>query len=499
MNIPATSQPAAGPAGTPATEPGGPPRNVEAEQAVIGAILFDNSVYTNLCDELRPDHFYDPVHARIYEAAAHLISGGNIADGTTLREKFDRDGALKEVGGARYLLSLIDRAAFLTAQAEAYIAIIIDLALKRELIRVGSELSDKAVAGDQRGQDILEQSERRLFALADTGRGNRDFKTFGEALKGSLQMAASAIRQGGGISGVATGLRQMDRMLGGLHKSDLIILAGRPSMGKTALATNIALNIARSYGRTRNRNGEETQTGGIVGFFSLEMSAEQLAMRLMSEEARIESERIRTGKLNDAEFGKLASAVQRMENYPLYIDETGGISISALTSRARRLQRTRGLDVLIVDYLQLVTASGTKRTDGRVQEVSEITQGLKALAKDLKIPVIALSQLSRQVENREDKKPQLSDLRESGSIEQDADVVMFVYREAYYLQRAEPRPHTPEHEEWERRYEELYSQAEVIIGKQRHGPIGTIRLAFEPSFTQFRDLDEDAGDTHDHG
>jgi replicative DNA helicase len=475
------------------TDPTAPPRNIEAEQAVLGAILFDNRIYTDYCDELRAEHFFDPVHGRIYQAAVSLINSGSLADGLSLKDQFERDGALREVGGARYLLNLMERASFLSAQAEAYIAIIVDLAMKRDLIRVGAELAGQALDGNLKGQDVLEQTERKLFALADSGRGTRDFKSFGEALKGSLQVAANAIKQGGGLSGISSGLRHLDRKMGGLHPSDLIILAGRPSMGKTALATNIAINIAKSYGRTRDRNGDTTQTGGIVGFFSLEMSAEQLALRLLSEEARIPSEQIRTGRLTDAQFGKLASAVQRMENYPLHIDETGGISISALTSRARRLQRTKGLDVLIVDYLQLVTASGQRKTDGRVQEVSEITQGLKALAKELKIPVIALSQLSRQVEQREDKRPQLSDLRESGSIEQDADIVMFVYREAYYLQRQEPDADKPEHAEWHRRLEEVIDKAEVIIGKQRHGPIGTVRLSFEAEFTQFGDLDDDQG------
>jgi replicative DNA helicase len=467
------------------------PHNLEAEQALLGAILFDNETYNRITPLLQDRHFFDPVHGRIFQACAELISAGELADGVTLKERFAKDGGIKEIGGAVYLMKLMEAAAPLSAQAQSYAALIYDLALRRELIRVGNIISDLAEnpPEDHDAKDIIEEAERTLFTLAESGTSNSGFSPFSRALTTSIEMAAAAYESKSDVSGLATHFDDLDRMLGGLHKSDLIILAGRPSMGKTALATNIAFNVARTRLQVTRAGELETAAnkGGVVAFFSLEMSAEQLATRLLSDAAGIESDRIRRGKISKQEYERLADEAVNLQQLPLHIDETGAIGIAQLQARARRLQRTMGLDCIVVDYLQLVTSS-SRKSDGRVQEVSEITQGLKALAKDLKVPVIALSQLSRQVETRDDKRPQLSDLRESGSIEQDADVVLFVYRESYYLERAEPREGSDEHIAWMRSVDELRNQAEVIIGKQRHGPIGKVKLFFDSRYTRFGNL-----------
>ncbi|HWA23170.1 MAG TPA: replicative DNA helicase [Caulobacterales bacterium] len=463
------------------------PHNLDAEQGLLGAILYDNETFNRIGDRLRPQHFYDPVHGRIFEVCVNMISRGKLADGVTLREHFMREAALAEIGGAAYLLTLVQNAAKLISHAQEYAEIIYDLALRRELIRIGEDIAREAATPvvNESGVAQIEEAERSLFTLAQSGGASKGFDDFSVALAISIEMTAAAYETKAGISGIATGLTDLDRQLGGLHPSDLIILAGRPSMGKTALAANIAFNVARA----RNHSAREGKTGkdaagGVVGFFSLEMSAEQLATRLLSEFAEIESSRIRRGEIQKHEYEKLKDAAAELQAIPLHIDETGGISIAALQARARRLQRTHGLDLIVVDYLQLVTASN-RRSEGRVQEVSEITQGLKALAKDLKVPVIALSQLSRQVELREDKRPQLADLRESGSIEQDADVVLFVYREEYYLARQEPKLNTPEHVAWQTELDSIRNKAEVIVGKQRHGPIGKVDLIFDNRFTKF--------------
>ncbi|PZO51409.1 MAG: replicative DNA helicase [Alphaproteobacteria bacterium] len=467
------------------------PHNLEAEQALLGAILFDNETYNRINSNLREKHFFDPVHGRIFAACADLISAGELADGVTLKERFARDGGIKEIGGAVYLMKLMESAAPLSAQAQSYADLIYDLALRRELIRVGNVIADLAEnpPDDHDAEDIIEEAERTLFTLAESGQANSGFSHFSKALAASIESAAAAYESDTEVSGLATNFDDLDRMMGGLHGSDLVILAGRPSMGKTALALNIAFNIARNkLAHDQAAEHEKPTTkGGIVAFFSLEMSAEQLATRLLSDAAEIESDRIRRGKISNREYEKLTEEATNLQRLPLHIDETGAIGIAQLQARARRLKRTVGLDCIVVDYLQLVTGS-SKKTDGRVQEVSEITQGLKALAKDLHVPVIALSQLSRQVENREDKRPQLSDLRESGSIEQDADSVLFVYRESYYLERAEPREGTDEHIAWMRSVDEVRNQAEVIIGKQRHGPIGKVKLFFDSRYTRFGNL-----------
>jgi replicative DNA helicase len=467
------------------------PHNIEAEQALLGALLFDNEVANRIDTPLRGEHFYDPVHGRIWEAATAIVERGGLADPVTLKDAFARDGGLSEIGGPAYLAALVTNAA-LPASAPAYARLVYELALRRALIRVGSEIAISAQEPDPEkdARSQIEEAERMLHSLAEAGQVRKGFQSFREALKTSIALAAAAIERESGLAGISTGFRELDRMLGGLHKSDLVILAGRPSMGKTALGANIAFNVARKYRKSRQPDGtEKTTEGGVVAFFSLEMAAEQLATRILAEHSRIASEKIRKGDLNKGEFEDLKDAVAELNSSPLYIDDTGGISIGQIAARARRLQRSVGLDLIIVDYLQLVMPSSNRRSDSRVQEVSEVTKGLKALAKELSVPIIALSQLSRGVENREDKRPQLADLRESGSIEQDADMVLFVYREAYYLERQEPREGTAEHLKWQQDMDVLRRRAEVIIGKQRHGPIGKVELGFNAEITKFSDLD----------
>jgi len=476
------------------------PHNLEAEQALLGAILFDNEAFNRIGDRLKPHHFYDPIHGRIFAVCSDLIGRGKLADGLTLREWFQREGGLQEIGGAGYLLVLMENAARLTSQARDYADLVYDLALRRELIRIGGEIEHLATEPpeDMDAQGQIEEAERKLFTLAESGAGARGFSAFNIALARSIETAAAAYESGGGVSGLSTGFREIDKKIAGLHKSDLIILAGRPAMGKTSLATNIAYNVAKARLESNRRvlGEDEKPAGGIVAFFSCEMSSEQLATRLLSEAAEVESYKIRSGEITQAQYEKLLNASADLQALPLHIDDTGGISISHLMARARRLQRTHGLDLIVVDYLQLVTAS-SRRSEGRVQEVSEITQNLKALAKDLDVPVIALSQLSRQVESRDNKRPQLADLRESGSIEQDADIVMFVYRDEYYLKNGEPKPGSDEHMTWQRDLDAARNKAELIIGKQRHGSTGTVHLSFEGAFTRFGDLAEQPQSTHD--
>jgi replicative DNA helicase len=465
------------------------PCNIEAEQALLGAVLYDNAAYERLSDRLQARHFYEPFHARLFAAMEEHIKKGQLAEPIVLMERFRRDPAFEELGGLRYLADLVDRAPP-AANAPDYGRVIYDLAIRRDLIRIGGEISATA-AGDveTEAQDQIESAEQQLYNLAETGGTSTGFVPFSDALQGAVEMAAEAFSRDGGLAGVSTGLIDLDQRLGGLHPSDLLILAGRPSMGKTALATNIAFHVARSYAWEPQADGtKKTVNGGVVAFFSLEMSAEQLAMRLLAEVSGVSSDRLRKGEIDASEFGRVRDAALEIQESPLYIDATGGLSIAKLTARARRLKRSVGLDLIVVDYLQLVTADTGRGGDNRVQEVSAITQGLKALAKELSVPVLALSQLSRKVEEREDKRPQLSDLRESGSIEQDADAVMFVFRESYYLGRAEPREGTPEHMTWQEEMDRVHGLAEVIIGKQRHGPIGTVRLAFNEDLTKFGNL-----------
>ncbi len=465
------------------------PHSIEAEQQLLGAILTNNDLYDRVASIIGPKHFYDPVHARIFETAAARIAKNNLASPVTLKAFFEEDEGLKELGGPAYLVRLAG-AAISAYAVRDYAQMIYDLAVRRELIGLGRDIASKAsrVEVDNEPREQIVEAEQALYQLAEQGQTESGFQSFLKAVTDAVNVANAAYQRDGGLAGVSTGLTDMDRKLGGLHRSDLLILAGRPSMGKTSLATNIAFNIAKAYKRGTLPDGTEgTVQGGVVGFYSLEMSAEQLAARILSEAAEVPSEQIRRGDMTETEFRRFVDAAKALEACPLYIDDTPALPISQLAARARRLKRTHGLDVLIVDYLQLVR--GTGRSENRVNEISEISMGLKAIAKELDIPVIALSQLSRQVESREDKRPQLSDLRESGSIEQDADVVMFVFREEYYKEREKPGDHDLEAmAKWTEEMERLHGKAEVVIGKQRHGPIGTVELSFEGQFTRFGNL-----------
>ena len=469
--------------------PLGVPHSIEAEQQLLGAILTNNDLFDRVAQILRAEHFYDPVHARIFETAAARIAKNNLASPVTLKAFLEDDAGLAELGGPAYLMRLAG-AAISSFAVRDYAEMIYDLAIRRELIEVGNDIAAKAARVDVQSEpkEQIVEAEQKLYALAEQGQTEQGFQSFLTAVTDAIKVANAAYQREGGLAGVSTGLIDMDKKLGGLHRSDLLILAGRPSMGKTSLATNIAFNIARAYKKGITTSGEEGAVdGGVVGFFSLEMSAEQLASRILSEVAEIPSNQIRRGDFTESEFRRIVDAAKELEAAPLFIDDTPALPISQLAARARRLKRTHGLDALFVDYLQLVR--GTGRSENRVNEISEITMGLKAIAKELDIPVVALSQLSRQVENREDKRPQLSDLRESGSIEQDADVVMFVFREEYYKEREKPGDHELDKMgQWQEEMERLHGKAEVVIGKQRHGPIGTVELSFEGQFTRFGNL-----------
>jgi replicative DNA helicase len=467
------------------------PHNLEAEQALLGCLMFDNAAFERLSDRLRGSHFFEPFHQRLYTAIEDHIRQGLLAEPTILMERFKQDPAFQEFGGLRYLADLVDRAPP-AANAPDYARVVYDLALRRELIRIGGDIIKEAPEPETAAIDQIERAEQSLYSLAETGKPSSGFVSFAEALKGAVQMAGEAYQREGKLAGLATNLDDLDQKLGGLYPSDLLVLAGRPSMGKTALATNIAFNVARSYRYEITPEGRKTVSGGVVAFYSLEMSAEQLAMRILADASGVSSDRLRKGEIDASDYGRVRDAAIEIGESPLFIDATGGLSISKLAARARRLKRAEhGLDLIIVDYLQLVTTGDSGGQKNRVQEISEITGGLKALAKELNVPIIALSQLSRQVESREDKRPQLSDLRESGSIEQDADVVMFVYRESYYLGRAEPKEGTEEHLKWQEDMDRLRHQAEVVIGKQRHGPIGIVKLAFDEDTTRFGNLARD--------
>ena len=464
------------------------PHNIEAEQALLGALLVNNDAFYRVSDFLLPEHFFEPVHLKIYETTSSLIRAGKIANPITLKT-FLGDADLGGVTVSQYLARLAAEATTVI-NAGDYGQTIYDLAIRRNLITVGEELVNVAYDSpvDNPPREQIEEAERKLFALAEKGRYEGGFQPFSSAITTAIDMAARAYERDGGLSGIATGLRDLDQRMGGFQNSDLIIIAGRPAMGKTSLATNIAFNMAKHYKGERQPDGTlKTVNGAIVGFFSLEMSAEQLATRIVAEQSAISSYKIRQGKITENEFYRLSDVAADIEKMPLYIDQTGGISIAQLVARARRLKRQRGLDILFIDYLQLLSGSA-KKGENRVQEVTEITTGLKALAKELNVPVIALSQLSRGVESRDDKRPQLQDLRESGSIEQYADVVMFVFREEYYVKNREPKPGTEEHFKWQAEMDTIHGKAELIIGKQRHGPTGTVQLQFDAEVTRFSDL-----------
>ena len=476
-----------------------PPHNIEAEQALLGAILVNNDAFDRVSDFLKPSHFSEDIHRRIYEVSSQLIRAGKLATPVTLKT-FLGDQDLGGMTVSQYLARLAAEATTIINAAD-YGRAIHDLAQRRDLIVIGEDIVNSAydAPAESEPRAQIEEAERKLYAIAETGRYDGGFMSFSNALTTAIDMAAAAYQRDGHLSGIATGLTDLDAKLGGLQASDLVIIAGRPGMGKTALATNIAFNIARAHQSELQPDGEmKSVNGGIVGFFSLEMSSEQLATRIVAEQSGVASYKIRRGAITEDDFQSITDAAREMQTVPLYIDQTGGISIAQLTARARRLKRQRGLDVLIVDYIQLLSGSKS-RSDNRVQEVTEITTGLKALAKELNVPIVALSQLSRQVESRDDKRPQLSDLRESGSIEQDADVVMFVFREEYYLKLKQPREGTQEFLTWQNEMERAHGRAEVIIGKQRHGPTGTVELAFEAEVTRFANLaEEDRLPVRDH-
>jgi replicative DNA helicase len=470
------------------------PNNIEAEQALLGAMLVNNDAFYRVSDFLKSSHFYEPLHRKIFEVSAELIRMGKMANPVTIKTFLPADEKVGDMTVAHYLARLAAEAVTVINAAD-YGRAIYDLATRRALITVGEDMVNIAYDApvDMAPADQIEDAERRLFELAETGRYDGGFESFSDAIKTAVDMANAAFMRDGGLSGIATGLRDMDKRMGGLQPSDLIVLAGRPGMGKTSLATNIAFNIAEAYQAVQQADGSfKAANGGVVGFFSLEMSSEQLATRIISEQTEIPSSKIRRGEITETDFEKLVACAQTMQKIPLFIDQTGGISIAQLAARARRLKRQRGLDVIIIDYIQLMTGTSARAQQNRVQEITEITTGLKALAKELGCPIIALSQLSRQVESRDDKRPQLSDLRESGSIEQDADVVLFVYREEYYLKNKEPKPGTEEYIKWEADMNETRGKAEVIVAKQRHGPTGTVSLGFQGEFTRFADLAEDS-------
>jgi len=456
------------------------PCNIEAEQAVIGSILVSNEIYDEVSIVIDSKKFFDPIHVKIYETIEQLIAKGLLANPITLKNFFENNEGLKELGGQEYLIK-ITKFSTATKQAVDYANIVHEMHVRRELIKISQSVLNESSTSDISisGEEIIQNTEKSLFDLAERGHFNQSFMKFENALNQTIEMAKSAYQNEDGIVGVPTGLTDLDSKLGGLHKQDLVIIAGRPSMGKTALATNIAFYAAK--------NIEKKGTKSTVAFFSLEMSSEQLSTRILSEQSRIRSNDIRRGKVSEKEFEQFIETSKDIYDLPLYIDETPAITISAISNRSRRIKRLFGLELIVVDYIQLMR-SGRKMEFNRVQEISEITQGLKALAKELDVPVLALSQLSRQVEQRDDKKPQLSDLRESGSIEQDADVVMFVFREAYYQERKEPTVGTMEHAEWQQKMDEISSLAEIMIGKQRHGPTGNVKVEFEAMYTKFKDL-----------
>ena len=458
------------------------PCNIEAEQALIGSILVSNDIYDEISSIVDSKKFFDPIHAKIFNTIEMLIAKGLLANPITLKNYFENNEGLKELGGQEYLIN-ITKFSTSAKQAIDYANIVHEMHVRRELIKISESVLNDASSSNEitsSGEEMIQNAEKSLFDLAERGHFNRSFLKFESALKQTIEMARSAYQSEEGIVGVPTGLTDLDSRLGGLHKQDLIIIAGRPSMGKTALATNIAFHAAK--------NIEKKSSKSTVAFFSLEMSSEQLSTRILSEQSRIKSNDIRRGKVSESEFEKFIETSKNIFDLPLYIDETPAITIAAISNRSRRIKRLFGLELVVVDYIQLMRSSGKKEYN-RVQEISEITQGLKALAKELDVPVLALSQLSRQVEQRDNKKPQLSDLRESGSIEQDADVVMFVFREAYYLENKEPTPGSIEHAEWRQKMDEVSRLAEIMISKQRHGPTGNVKVEFEAMYTKFKDLE----------
>ncbi len=469
------------------------PHNIEAEQALLGAILVNNDAFYRVSDFLEAHHFFEAIHQKIFELTSQLIRAGKVASPVTLKTFLPGDADIGGLTVNQYLARLAAEATTVI-NAQDYGRTIYDLSVRRALIVIGEDIVNEAYDApvDFAPAKQIEEAERKLYAVAESGRYEGGFQAFSQAITTAVDLAAKAYQRDGKLSGISSGLSDLDHKMGGLQPSDLIIVAGRPGMGKTALATNIAYNIAKAWqGEVRPDGHISTVNGGIVGFFSLEMSADQLATRILAERTGIPSSTIRRGGISEADFETIRDVSLELQQMKFFVDDTGGLSIAQLVARARRLKRQRGLDMLVIDYIQLLSGSAKRASEGRVQEITEITTSLKALAKELSVPIIALSQLSRQVENRDDKRPQLSDLRESGSIEQDADVVLFVYREEYYLQSKEPRPGTEEHAKWMVEMAAVHGKAEVIIGKQRHGPTGTVPLQFDGSVTRFSDLAPD--------
>ena len=458
------------------------PMNIEAEQALLAALFTSNSVYDRISDFLKPEHFYDDVNGKIFEAIAKLLENNQLADPLTLKNYFLQKDEIAAIGGERYLIELAKNSPILSNTTE-YGKLIYDLYQRREILKISDEITNEANSFDleSNASQIIEKAEVKLYNLSSTGEANQDFKKFSMSLVEAINSAESAYKREGQLSGIPTGFTDLDQLLGGFHKTDLLILAGRPSMGKTALATNIAFKMVKA------KSMDDENKKNIIGFFSLEMSSEQLATRILAEDSSISSEKIRSGQLNSNDFQKIVKSSQVLGDLSLYIDDSPNLSISALRTRARRLKRKYGLDAIVIDYLQLIRPS-LSRPDNRVLEIAEMTRNLKSLAKELSIPVLCLSQLSRQVEQRDDKRPQLSDLRESGAIEQDADVVMFIYREEYYTERKEPSPGTEDYQKWQEKMARIHNVSEVLVAKQRHGPIGKVNLHFEGSTTKFSNL-----------
>ncbi len=475
-----------------------PPSNVEAEQALLGALLANNKAYERISDFLLPDHFADSIHGRIFAAIRRRVEAGQLADAVTLKAEFEHSGVLEEVGGTTYLAQLLGAMVGIINAGE-YGRAIYDAWMRRQLIDIGEVVVNNAFGAEPEldGEKQVEAAEQALFDLAAKGGVDRGFATFKDALTQAIHTAELAFHRPGGVSGLTTGLRDLDRKTGGLHPSDLLILAGRPGMGKTALATKIAYGAAKALLAEARETDPNGLPKAMVAIFTLEMSAEQLATRLLSEESRISGDKIRRGEISQKDFDRFIQVSREIGSLPLLIDDTPAITLSAMRTRCRRLKRTKGLAFIVVDYLQLMRPSAGTRQENRVQEISQITQGLKALAKELEVPVMALSQLSRAVESREDKRPQLADLRESGSIEQDADMVMFIYRDEYYLQQRIPKQIAFDNDEkfntalekWQRDMEAVHNRAELIIEKQRHGPTGKVDLMFEGEFTRYTDID----------
>ena len=458
------------------------PMNIEAEQALLAALLTSNSVYERISDFLRPEQFYDDINGKIFEAIAKLLENNQLADPLTLKNYFLQKDEMELIGGDRYLIELAKNAPILSNTA-TYGKLIYDLYQRREILKISDEITNEANSFDPEtdASQIIEKAEVKLYNLSSSGEISQDFKKFSTSLVEAINSAESAYKREGQLSGIATGFTDLDQLLGGFHKTDLIIIAGRPSMGKTALATNIAFKMVNT------KSIDDENKKNVVGFFSLEMSSEQLATRILAEDSSISSEKIRRGQLNSNDFQKIVKSSQTLGDLSLYIDDSPNLSISALRTRARRLKRKYGLNAIVIDYLQLIRPS-LSRPDNRVLEIAEMTRNLKSLAKELNIPVLCLSQLSRQVEQRDDKRPQLSDLRESGAIEQDADVVMFIYREEYYIERKEPSSGTEDYQKWQEKMAKIHNVAEVLVAKQRHGPIGKVNLHFEGSITKFSNL-----------